>query len=316
MSGYLAGVTSTARSLLVLPQDTGRRLDLFLAEKLELSRAQVRRLLASGAVTRDGRTLGEAEKGEPLVSGVELLVAPFVRRDEQRALADPGAELVLRAQGPGWLAVDKPAGTPVHPLGEDETGTVLNAVMARYPEVHGVGEGGLRSGVVHRLDVDTSGALLVATLQKPWERLRSAFAEHQVEKVYRALVLGRVDHAGSAELPLVTARHRPARVRVAGLDERARGARISQLSYRPLELFDATTLLEVRPRTGFLHQIRVTLAHLGFPVAGDRTYGKPGDVTGAKRHMLHAARVAFEEIEAESPDAEDFAALCARLRLA
>ncbi len=314
MCGYLVAVTASARSLLVQPQDTGRRLDLFLAEKLDLSRAQVRRLLANGAVSQAGRTLAESEKGARLASGAEFQVAPFARRDEQRALAEPNLELGVRAQGPGWLAVDKPAGMPVHPLREDETGTVLNAVIAQHPALHGVGEGGLRSGVVHRLDVDTSGVLLVATAQPSWERLRAAFAEHRVEKVYRALVLGRVEHAESVELPLVTARHRPARVRVAAQGELARGARVSRLSYRPLEAFEATTLLEVRPLTGFLHQIRVTLAHLGFPVAGDRTYGKPGDPTGAGRHMLHAASVGFEEIEAQSPDAEDFSALCVRLR--
>ena len=114
--------------------------------------------------------------------------------------------------------------------------------------------------------------------------------------------------------PSSRARHRPARVRVAAEGERARGARVGQLSYRPLEVFAGSTLLEVRPRTGFLHQIRATLAHLGFPVAGDRSYGPPADSTGAARQMLHAARVAFEEIEAESPDPADFAALCAKLR--
>ena len=314
MCGYPRAVTSTTRSLAVQAEDTGRRLDLFLAEKLALSRAQVRRLLASGAVELDGRRVGQSEKGARLVSPSSVAVAPFARREEQRAIAEPQAELVVRAQGPGWLAVDKPAGMPVHPLREDETGTVLNAVIAREPQVHGVGEGGLRSGVVHRLDVDTSGTLLLATQAQSWDRLRRAFAEHRVEKVYRALVLGRVLHAGSAELPLVTARHRPARVRVAAEGEPARGARMGVLSFRPLEVFAAATLLEVRPRTGFLHQIRVTLAHLGFPVAGDRSYGPASDATGAARHMLHAARVAFEEIEAESPDAADFAALCASLR--
>jgi 23S rRNA pseudouridine1911/1915/1917 synthase len=177
-----------------------------------------------------------------------------------------------------------------------------------------VGEGGLRSGVVHRLDLDTSGVLLMATHAQSWERLRRAFSEHRIEKVYRAIVLGRALQAGAAELPLVTARHRPARVRVAAEGEHARGARIGQLAYRPLELFADATLLEVRPRTGFLHQIRATLAHLGFPVAGDRSYGPPSDATGAARQMLHAARIAFQEIEAESPDAADFAALCAKLR--
>lgn len=314
MCGYPRGVTTSSRSLTVQEEDTGRRLDLFLAEKLALSRAQVRRLLASGAVELDGRRVGQSEKGARLVSPSSVAVAPFARRDEQRAIPDLQAELLVRAQGPGWLAVDKPAGMPVHPLREDETGSVLNALIAREPGVHGIGEGGLRSAVVHRLDVDTSGVLLLATQAESWARLRRAFAEHRVEKVYRALVLGRVLHAGSAELPLVTARHRPARVRVAAPSEHARGARISKLSYRPLEVFEAVTLLEVRPRTGFLHQIRVTLAHLGFPVAGDRSYGPASDATGAARQMLHAARVAFEEIEAESPDAADFAGLCASLR--
>lgn len=314
MCGYPRGMASPSRSLTVQAEDTGRRLDVFLAEKLALSRAQVRRLLASGAVELDGRRVGESEKGARLTSSALVGVAPFARREEQRAIADPRAELVLRAQGPGWLAIDKPAGMPVHPLREDETGTVLSAVIARAPEVHGVGEGGLRSGVVHRLDVDTSGVLLLATEAQSWDRLRRAFAEQRVEKVYRALVLGRVQHGESVELPLVVARHRPARVRVAAESERARGARISRLSYRPLEVFESVTLLEVRPRTGFLHQIRATLAHLGFPVAGDRSYGPASDTTGAARQMLHAARVAFEEIEAESPDAADFAALCAGLR--
>ncbi len=314
MCGYPSRMESPSRSLTVQAEDTGRRLDVFLAEKLDLSRAQVRRLLANGAVELGGRRVGESEKGARLVSSALIAVAAFARREEQCAIANPRADLVLRAQGPGWLAIDKPAGVPVHPLRENETGTVLNAVIARVPEVHGVGEGGLRSGVVHRLDVDTSGVLLMATEAKSWDRLRGAFTEHRVEKVYRALVLGRVQHGESVELSLLTARHRPARVRVAAEGEHARGARPSQLSYRPLEVFESVTLLEVRPRTGFLHQIRATLAHLGFPVAGDRSYGQAPDTTGATRHMLHAARVAFEEIEAESPDAADFAALCARLR--
>jgi 23S rRNA pseudouridine1911/1915/1917 synthase len=313
MRRYAVGVTQCNRKLSVLAADTGRRLDLFLAEKLALSRAQVRRLLANGAVSVDGRVVGETDKGARLVSGAGVEVAPFARRDEQRVRPEPQAPLAVLAAGPGWLAVDKPAGTPVHPLREDETGTLLGAVIARHPELHGVGEGGLRSGVVHRLDVDTSGVLLVATRGDAWERLRRAFAEHRVEKVYRAIVVGRVVDSETVELPLVMARHRPARVRVAEPGERARGARVGRLSYRPLEALGPATLLEVRPRTGFLHQIRATLAYLGFPVAGDRSYGPAHDPTGAARHMLHAAQVAFEEIRAASPDAADFADLLKRL---
>jgi 23S rRNA pseudouridine1911/1915/1917 synthase len=204
----------------------------------------------------------------------------------------------------------------VHPLEEAESGSVLSAVIARHPEIQGVGEGGLRSGVVHRLDVDTSGVLLFATREDAWQTLRAAFSEHRVEKTYRAIVVGQLSQDGFAEVGLVTARHRPARVRVLDDDElvRARGARIGELSYRPLEVFDDATLVEVRPRTGHLHQIRVTLAHLGHPVAGDRTYGHARDRVAAPRQMLHAARASWRGGEAESPDPTDFAELLARLR--
>jgi 23S rRNA pseudouridine1911/1915/1917 synthase len=187
-------------------------------------------------------------------------------------------------------------------------------VAARHPEIQGVGEGGLRSGVVHRLDVDTSGVVLFASAEPAWQRLRAAFAEHRVEKVYRALVRGRLLEPGKAALPLALARHRPARVRVVTGRERRRARSVRQgvLSWRPLEVFEAATLVEVRPVTGFLHQIRVVLAHRGHPLLGDVAYG--GDAAEAPRHMLHAARVAFEEVVAESPDPEDFAALCRRLR--
>ena len=98
---------------------------------------------------------------------------------------------------------------PVHPYRADEAGTLLGALVARRPQVVGVGEGGLRSGVVHRLDVDTSGVVLLATEQRSWQRLRAAFRSGAVEKRYRALVLGRLAGAGELALDLVVARHRP-----------------------------------------------------------------------------------------------------------
>jgi 23S rRNA pseudouridine1911/1915/1917 synthase len=262
----------------------------------------------------DGRQVGERAKGTRVECGATVEVAPFERAEHQRAVAEPRAPLRVLAAGPGWIAVDKPAGTPVHPLAEDETGTLLNALIARHPDLHGVGEGGLRSGVVHRLDVDTSGVLLFATGEETWRRLRQAFAEHRVGKVYRAVVLGRLDQDGRAELGLVTARHRPARVRVVGEGEHARGAKVGRLGWRCLEVLESATLVEVCLETGFLHQIRATFAHLGHPVAGDRSYGAEADPTGAPRQMLHAARLSFGEIAAESPDPADFAELCARLR--
>src|SRR5262249_48742973 len=200
--------------------------------------------------------------------------------------------LVVLARGRGWLAVDKPPGQPVHPLLREEGGTLLNALVARHPELHGVGEGGLRSGVVHRLDVDTSGVVLFATEEEAWQRLRGAFRAHRVDKLYRALVAGRLAGEGAIEPALSVVRHRPARVAVVGgARTGAVGApRLAGLRWRSLAHGRAATLLEVRPRTGFLHQIRATLAHLGHPVCGDPIYGTPGDASGVPRQMLHAAR--------------------------
>ena len=121
---------------------------------------------------------------------------------------------------------------------------------------------------------------------------------------------------GAAEVGLVVARHRPARVRIVDESERerARGVWVAGLRWRSLQVLHGATLLEVRPRTGFLHQIRATLAHLGFPVAGDRTYGPRDDSTGAGRQMLHAAHITWGEVDASSPDPADFKALLDHLQ--
>jgi 23S rRNA pseudouridine1911/1915/1917 synthase len=301
----------------VRQEESGSRLDVFLAARLGLSRAQTRRLLARGAVAIGGRTVAESAKGLALAPGESVDVAPFARPESAPIRPQPELPLRVLAQGEGWLALDKPAGVPVHPLAEDETGTLLNAALARHPEIQGVGEGALRSGVVHRLDVDTSGALLVARRQQDWLRLRAAFTGQRITKVYRALVLGSVEEDDEIELPLLTARHRPARVRVAREgEEEGRGVRMAQLSWRVLERLPGVTLIEVRPKTGFLHQIRAVFAFLGHPLAGDRAYGPPSDPTGAERHMLHASELAFEEIRAQADDAPDFARLLATLRSA
>ncbi len=298
----------TSESLEVEPSEAGRRLDVFLAERLSLSRGRARRLLASGAVRIAGRPLAEADKGLALHVGERVEVAAAVRAGAERIPLEPESPLCTLASGPGWLVADKPAGTPVHPLTANERRTLLGAVAARHPEIQGIGEGGLRSGVVHRLDVDSSGALLLATTEAQWRRLRAAFREHRVDKRYRAIALGHVAADGEIELPLVTARHRPAFVRAANPDQHA-DARRTITRWRVIVRMRGATLLEVRTVTGFLHQVRATLAHLGHPLAGDRTYAPEGDATGAARHMLHAAALGFEEIRAESPDPLDFARL-------
>jgi 23S rRNA pseudouridine1911/1915/1917 synthase len=298
----------------------GQRLDVALARALDVSRAEARRLLAAGSVrTREQpgeveRVARLAEKGRPLGDAEVLQIEGFVRPEAQRADPEPALALRVLDRGHGWIAVDKPAGMPVHPLRPGERRTALGFVAALHPEVHGVGEGGLRSGVVHRLDVDTSGALLFATEPSSWQRLRGAFAEHRVAKTYRAIVSGELRHATTQRLGLGVSRHRPAHVRVIEDPTDRRDVRIAEQRVEPIEALHGATLVEVRPVTGFLHQIRVTLAHIGHPILGDSTYAPPEIASASARQLLHAARVGFEEIEAHAPDPGDFSAAVERLR--
>ena len=302
------------------PESETERVDRFLATRLGASRRRVREWMAFGAISLDGRPLGLSGKGVRLVAGSVLEVAEDDRLVADRILVQPELSLTVLAEGDGWMAVDKPAGVAVHPLRGGETGCVLNAVAARVPEIQGVGEGGLRSGVVHRLDVDTSGVLLVATRQARWEKLRQAFRTHRVEKVYRAVVMGclRCEPGEAFEFGLRVGRHRPAYVTVCepglvGTEER--GVWRATQTLRVLESFADASLVEVRPQTGFLHQIRATLAHLGHPVLGDTRYGTPESAQRAERHLLHAASATSDDVSAQSPDAPDFARFLELLRV-
>jgi 23S rRNA-/tRNA-specific pseudouridylate synthase len=152
--------------------------------------------------------------------------------------------------------------------------------------------------------------LLFATSELRWLDLREAFRSHRVKKTYRALVQGRLEGEGELVLHLSVLRHRPAHV---GAVEPGTGrSRRTELRWRSLEQFADATLVEVQPRTGFLHQIRASLAFLGHPLLGDVAYGAREG--GAARHLLHASKVAIEDVVAESPDAADFATALRRLR--
>jgi len=292
----------------------GMRLDCFLRNQLAYSRTEVRRLLERGAVRLDGRGVGPRAKGLVLRGGERIEVSAPTPAHALAVRADPALGLRILCEGKGWVAVDKAAGVPVHPLREDEIGTLSNALMARFPQMQGVGEGGLRSGVLHRLDVDTSGVVLFATDEEHWKTLRALFKQHRVAKLYRALVSGRMQPEGRLELWLRVARHAPAHVRVGEPGDR--GVHPTRLSWRCLETLPKATLVEVSLETGFLHQIRASFASLGHPLLGDSAYGGITELGGSKidRQMLHAARLRVNEIDVHAPDPVDFAERLAHLR--
>ncbi|MEM1355114.1 MAG: RluA family pseudouridine synthase [Planctomycetota bacterium] len=278
----------------------GARLDALLRDRLDLSRSQATRLLDLGWVEVNRRTMKRSDKGLLLKQGDKVAVDRRAGGGERPA-ADSGMQVRVLGRGSGWLAVDKPAGVPVRPRSAAETGTLLNAVVAMHPEVVGVGEGGLRSGVVHRLDRDTSGVLIIAIDQAGWELWRAGFAEHRAKKRYLAIVSGRFEQAGRIERDLSMSSHRPARVRVDPPGSGPDGARRCAMGAEAVEYLDGATLIWVDLETGFLHQIRAIMASIGHPVLGDRDYGDALAASAASRQMLHAAELCLDGERIESP---------------
>jgi 23S rRNA pseudouridine1911/1915/1917 synthase len=272
------------------------RLDRFLADQLRLPRTQAGRLIAAGAVTVNG-VPGRA--GRPLARTDLVAVALDVPAPAPRPLTPHHIPLVVAFEDEHLLVLDKPAGLVVHPAPGHWEGTLVHALVA-----HGIrlAEGsGMRPGIVHRLDRETSGLMIVAKTDDAHRRLARAIALRRVEREYAALVWGHVDRPVEIDAPI--ARHPRDRKRMAVV---ATG-RPARSRVEPVARFAASDLVRVKLGTGRTHQIRVHLAHVGHPVVGDPTYGGGGArrVSGparkdaealarlAPRQALHAARLAF-----------------------
>jgi 23S rRNA pseudouridine1911/1915/1917 synthase len=284
------------------------RLDRTLAAREEIgSRALAERLVADGAVSVDGLA---RPKSHRLVGGEEVVV-------ELPAAAGPleaeDMDLRIAWEDEHLLVVDKPAGIVVHPAGRQGSGTLVHGLVA----LDAAGGDEERPGIVHRLDRDTSGLLVVARSEEAHARLQELIRRRQVERRYLALVKGRPQsRTGRIEAPI--GRDRLDRTRHS-LDTATPRDAITH--FELLEQLPAHALLEVRLETGRTHQIRVHLEAIELPVAGDPVYGARGDL-GLERQFLHAHRLTFahpltgEHVDVESPLPEDLAAALERARSA
>jgi len=289
------------KHMTVSDDHAGMRLDVYLSKVMQLSRQHAKRLIQQNLVYLNGQVMSRSAKGMQLHAGSQVTLKAYDVVEANDTLAVP-----VLYQGDGFVIVDKPAGMPVHPLNMSQNKTVLNGLIGTYPQLQDVGEGGLKSGVVHRLDVQTSGALLVATQQQAWENLRDLFETRTLKKTYRALVYGQLRGQKHQTAYLRITQHQPAKVRVDN-ELLHNQARQCELQWKAVETFKQATLLEIDLQTGFLHQIRAMLAHLGHPIVGDTFYGPSDAHRHTPRQMLHAARLEFDDIDITSPDPQDFA---------
>jgi 23S rRNA pseudouridine1911/1915/1917 synthase len=291
-----------ARELNVTAADAGERLDTFLAGPLG-SRARAQRLIDDGLVLVDGAPRPKRHR----LRGGERIAVEEAEPPPQDDRSDAPYE--VRYEDGDLLVVDKPAGVVVHPARGHRTGTLAQALAGRAAG----GPEPWRAGIVHRLDRDTSGLLVVAKSEEAHRRLRALMKARRIEREYLALVEGRPPaRTGTIDAPL--GRDRRERKRISVDSDVPRTAVTHFAVERALP---GSTLLRVRLETGRTHQIRAHLQAIGHPVAGDPQYGRPG-LYGLERQFLHAARLAFDHpmtrrrVDVESPLPQDLVAALER----
>jgi 23S rRNA pseudouridine1911/1915/1917 synthase len=298
------------RTLELTADRSGERLDTFVARRCpEISRSYARRLIDEGLVSIDGR---QGKPSERITAGLSVSVT--IPPPEEIELEPEEIPLTIVYQDGDIIVLDKPAGLTVHPAPGHPRGTLVNALLAACPDLRGIA-GTLRPGIVHRLDKDTSGLMVVAKNDRAQRALQRQLKEHAVHKTYVAIVHGVPrPREGLVEAPV--GRHPKHRKKMAVIA----GGREASTKYRVREeLYGGRySLVEVEPVTGRTHQIRVHMAALGHPVLGDGTYGRRSDVIA--RQALHASKLGFAMplggriVEFESPLPPDMREALERLR--
>jgi 23S rRNA pseudouridine1911/1915/1917 synthase len=258
--------TSEPRRFLVASEDGGERLDVYLARKLDVSRSRVQRWIRDGCVSVDGAA--EPRPARAVADGDTIECLPIDAPAESALEAQPGALRVIW-EDEHLIVLDKTPDVAVHPGAGRADRTLVNFLLDRFPEIAAVGHP-RRPGVVHRLDLGTSGVLAVARTETAYQRLTRAFAEREVRKLYLAVVYGRPDPL-RGEIDAAIGRDPKDRKR---MTVRASRGRAALTRYRTIAADAGLALLELDLRTGRTHQIRVHLKSRGLPIVGDPVYGE------------------------------------------
>jgi len=264
--------------------EAGQRIDKYIAAEVpDLSRSLIQRLIKEGLVTVNG-AMTKASYRVKAGDEISIRVPP----PEETELVAEHMPLDIVYEDQDIIVVNKPAGMVVHPAYGHRSGTLVNAILAHCPELAGL-DGTQRPGIVHRLDKDTSGLIIVAKNEAAKQSLQRQFKGREVKKVYLALVEGRLEpQRGIIEAPIGRDPKRRKRMAVVP------GGREARTEFRVLERFPAHTLVEVEPKTGRTHQVRVHFTFIGHPVAGDRVYGFRKQRLELERQFLHAQTLGFK----------------------
>lgn len=296
------------------PSDQGIRLDKFLAEKMpECSRAAIQKMIKEKNIlikspmdsTSSPQTIPKelfAKSSYKLKTGDIIEVKPPT--DKIDLIPDPSIKIEVIYEDKNFAVIDKPAGLVVYPGTKHNEKTLVNGLLARWPKIRGIGDpeySGLRPGIVHRLDKDTSGIMIIAKNNMAFQYFKNLFKERKIEKTYTALVFGHImDKEGKIDFPIRRSKSNPVKQAAVVGDKDKEEAREAITYFRVLKYFsdkkgNQYTLAEVKPKTGRMHQIRVHFAVFGHPVVGDKIYQakKINQLPEISRQLLHASAIKF-----------------------
>ena len=300
--------------IVITTENAGQRTDLFLKEEVffneEITRGEIIRNIKSGKILVNEKNI----KPSYILKENDQISAK-IEEEKEELIENKEMELEIIYQDDDIVVINKPSGMMVHPTDIEKKNTLVNALIVKFPEINKVNDGSqdcwMRPGIVHRLDKDTSGAIVVARNQKTFDELKRKFADREMEKNYVALVYGHLQSSsGVIDAPIARSasfkKQKIARGRMKGV---ARGA---VTEYKLLKKYQDYDLVEAYPKTGRMHQIRVHFSSIGNPVVGDEKY-KRRDLSipvGVERHFLHAQKLKFElfgkEYDFNAPLPEDF----------
>ena len=268
-------------TLQISKSDTSKRVDIFLSERTtDLSRSQISNFISQGLVTIDGTP---AKASYRVKSGeiIQLLIPPL----PPTSLIAEDIPITVVYEDSDVLVIDKPAGMVVHPAAGNWSGTLANALLKHIPDIAGVGESG-RPGIVHRLDKETSGLMMVAKNTSAHRNLSKQIKDRYITKVYTCLIRGNLKlYQGTISGNISRDTHNRKRMAV------VESGRTAETSYKVMQIYNGYSLVEAYPKTGRTHQIRVHFSSIGHPITGDKLYGGTNKLL--RRQLLHSTRLGF-----------------------
>ena len=273
-------------------QNQGLRLDKFLTQEVEdLSRAFIQKLIKDEKVCVNNRLVKSSYK---LKTDDQVRIE--YKKEQGKLKPNPKIKLNIIYENKDVIVINKPAGLVVHPANYEITNTLVNGLLSYHPKIRNVGEDKLRPGIVHRLDKDTSGVLIIAKNNKVFQYIKSQFKNRKVQKTYTALVYGKVTpKTAQIEKPIARNKFNPLKITVFKAQSSPSSLKYALTKYKVLRYINNCSLLEVYPKTGRMHQIRVHLSSIGYPVIGDEKYSSKFKVRSSKlrldRQFLHASKL-------------------------